>query len=57
VIAGGIVGEAGDLIVDSISSPSLILGKADGLGGVLPLNIEDRKKTDRIQRWIVSNYL
>ena len=57
VIAGGIIGEAGDLIVDSISSPTLILGKADGLGGVLPLNADDRKKTDLIQRWIVSNYL
>lgn len=57
VIAGGIIGEAGDMIVDSISSPSVILGKADGLGGVMPLTAEDRKKTDLLQRWIVSNYL
>ncbi|MBC1935851.1 hypothetical protein HCA69_05690 [Listeria grandensis] len=33
-IAGGIVGQAGDVIVDNVHAPKQILGIADGLGGV-----------------------
>lgn len=35
IVAGGIIGKNGDVIVDNISKPKKILGIADGLGGVI----------------------
>lgn len=35
VVAGGFIGERGDIIVDSISKPIRVIGVADGSGGVL----------------------
>jgi len=35
VVAGGFIGKRGDIVVDSISSPTTVIGVADGIGGVL----------------------
>lgn len=43
VVAGGIIGNKGDLIVDSISNPSRVIGVADGLGKL----IEDPKESEK----------
>jgi 4-hydroxy-2-oxovalerate aldolase len=52
VVAGGMVGDPGDIVVNSISQPSIILGKADGKGGVLPLSDEDWERRRQILEWI-----
>lgn len=35
VVAGGVVGRTGDVVVDSITNPSRVLGLADGAGSVI----------------------
>jgi len=35
VVAGGIIGKRGDIIVDKISNPTRVIGICDGTGGVL----------------------
>jgi hypothetical protein len=34
VVAGGVVGHAGDVVIDSISNPTRAIGVANGEGGV-----------------------
>jgi 4-hydroxy-2-oxovalerate aldolase len=36
VVAGGLVGALGDVVVDSITNPSRVVGVADGRGRILP---------------------
>jgi hypothetical protein len=36
VIAGGIIGNEGDIVLDSIRNPTSVVGVADGEGSVLP---------------------
>jgi hypothetical protein len=36
VVAGGIIGRRGSVVVDSIKNPTRVIGIADGLGGILP---------------------
>lgn len=36
VVAGGIIGREGEIIVDSIRFPTKIIGVADGKGGIMP---------------------
>jgi hypothetical protein len=35
VVAGGVLGRRGDIVLDSISSPTMVIGVADGKGGLL----------------------
>lgn len=35
VVAGGLIGREGEVIVDSIAEPTRVIGLADGLGGIL----------------------
>ena len=35
VVAGGVIGREGNIIVDKISNPTRVIGVADGIGGVL----------------------
>ncbi len=42
LVAGGVMGEKGDIVVDSISNPVRILGVADGKGGLLNVNRSGR---------------
>ena len=41
VVAGGLIGREGDVIVDSIALPTRIIGIADGQGGILTPESED----------------
>ena len=56
VVAGGIVGKAGDIIVDSIDSPSVVIGIADGTGKVryLPESDEERIRLDKVKAAILE---
>ena len=54
IVAGGVIGGKGDIVVDSISSPSLILGKADGLGGINPLDSDDDDARRATLNWMLS---
>jgi len=54
VVAGGIVGRRGDLVVDHINRPRYILGVADGCGGVLPTGPESSDRVRLVQKWIES---
>jgi 4-hydroxy-2-oxovalerate aldolase len=54
VVAGGYIGARGVFIVDSISRPTMIIGKADGNGGVLSLSPSDTEVVSRLQSAIVS---
>jgi 4-hydroxy-2-oxovalerate aldolase len=40
VVAGGVMGRRGDIVVDSVSSPRRIIGIADGQGGILSVESE-----------------
>lgn len=35
IVAGGAIGAIGDIVVDSITSPTIVIGVADGRGGLL----------------------
>lgn len=35
VVAGGVLGRRGDIVLDSISNPTMVIGVADGKGGLL----------------------
>jgi len=54
VIAGGFYGKLGDVVLDSISSPTEIIGIADGKGGLLRKNYSsiDKKKIQITNTWI-----
>jgi len=53
LVAGGIVGEAGDIVVDDCQRPRFLLGESDGRGGLRPLKGERELK---IQQWIIENW-
>ena len=42
IVAGGYIGKKGDIVVDSIDSPSRIIGVADGRGKLLPVDNTSR---------------
>jgi len=35
VVAGGVIGRRGSVVIDSVKNPSRVIGIADGLGGLL----------------------
>lgn len=41
VVAGGLIGNHGDVIVDDFAKPTRIIGVADGTGGIEPINEAD----------------
>ena len=43
VVAGGLIGKKGDVVVDSISNPNRVIGIADGIGGLIK-DVEELKK-------------
>lgn len=49
IISGGVIGKLGDVIVDNVNSPSVIIGVADGQGDVLNEKAADRY-IDNIQK-------
>lgn len=50
VVSNGLVGQAGDLVVDSVSAPTKVIGVADGRGLLLPLEAYDSIDFQRVQR-------
>jgi hypothetical protein len=56
VVAGGLVGREGEVVVDSIRAPSRVIGVADGRGGILPAN-SDQSDVRRVRLYIVRQRL
>jgi len=56
VVAGGLIGKAGDVIVDHIQEPTKVLGIADGKGGILPYD-ETNKSIQRVRKEIIKKQL
>ena len=56
VVAGGVIGQKGDIVLDSINNPSLILGVADGKGSFLNLVGEGdyKDRIAKVQKWILE---
>lgn len=58
VVAGGKIGQPGDIVLDSISNPSVVIGVADGTGGVQRTIPSDKiDDVNRVQREIIHNKL
>jgi len=56
LIAGGIIGNRGDIIVDRIQQPSQIIGIANGVGGVLAskdYSTKDKIRLERAQDFLI----
>jgi hypothetical protein len=50
VVAGGAMGQAGDVIVDSVHHPTRIIGVCDGQGGVrFRFNDREQERVRRVQ--------
>lgn len=56
-VAGGYMGLDGEVIVDNISRPSMVIGIADGEGRVKypPYSAEDQSKIDKVNELIARN--
>jgi len=54
IIAGGIIGKEGDVVVDNISNPTKVIGIADGRGGLISSNVPEEflKKLEKIRKEI-----
>ncbi|WP_370222586.1 NAD(P)-binding domain-containing protein [Cytobacillus sp.] len=55
LVSGGIIGNEGDIIVDSIKSPTQVIGIANGLGGTKEIgkyNLTDIKNLEMVQKYI-----
>jgi len=51
IVAGGIIGERGDIVVDSVTQPERVYGVADGAGGLIdPPSDDGRDRMERIAR-------
>jgi hypothetical protein len=48
VVAGGLVGRRGEVVVDSVSNPSRVVGVADGEGTVI--HERRRRFADRLEK-------
>lgn len=56
VLAGGAVGQAGDIVIDHLSAPRFILGEADGRGGVRPVSAATSARSQAVQQWIMEHW-
>jgi 4-hydroxy-2-oxovalerate aldolase len=56
VVAAGVVGRAGDIVVDDRSRPRFILGVADGEGGLQATGTADSARVRGVEQWIVSQW-
>jgi len=54
IISGGIYGELGDIVVDSVKNPTQLIGISDGKGGIIEKkrSKEFMKKIDLVNEWI-----
>jgi hypothetical protein len=56
VVAGGLVGREGELIVDSITRPTRVIGVADGRGGIVQSDPDD-ERVAAVRRYIAEKRL
>lgn len=49
VVAGGLIGKKGDVVVDSISNPTRVIGISNGVGGMIK-DIDIKKYDNRIKK-------
>jgi len=56
IIAGGLYGNYGDIVVDSINNPTQIIGAADGKGGILNLELSHKfyPRLKKVKKWIIN---
>ena len=52
IVAGGVVGKAGSIVVNSLKKPTRIYGVADGYGGLTNFSNLDADKQDSVLNWI-----
>jgi hypothetical protein len=58
VVAGGFIGERGDIVIDSISNPTKIIGVANGTGRLLKkIDVIQRKKMEKVKSEILKRKL
>lgn len=57
IVAGGVVGQKGDVVVDSVSDPSRVIGVADGKGGVIYDNKRYQPQVDKVRTHIYHKKL
>ncbi|QIM21563.1 hypothetical protein G7075_11180 [Phycicoccus sp. HDW14] len=50
VVSGGLVGPRGSVVVDDVSDPRQVVGVADGVGGLVPLESLEPWMTERMSR-------
>ncbi len=56
VVAGGLIGRNGEVVVDSISRPTKVIGVADGKGGILSAD-DKNEAVKRVRHEIVKRLL
>jgi len=56
IVAAGVVGRAGDIVVDDRSHPRFILGVADGEGGLQAAGAADIDRVRGVEQWIVNQW-
>jgi len=57
IVAGGVIGNKGDVVVDSISNPSKVVGIADGCGHVIYGAKMYQDKIKKVQQEIINRRL
>jgi len=57
VVSGGLIGPKGSIVVDSLVNPTMVIGIADGLGGLLTPEEEAHHKNaiERVEVSILEN--
>ena len=54
IVAGGVVGEPGSVVVNSLQKPTRIYGVADGYGGLEPFRELNQEKQDSVLNWMLG---
>ena len=55
VVAGGIIGQKGDIVVDRIKNPTQVYGVANGYGGLIDNDEEYRLQIAKVERQLQKN--
>jgi len=56
-VSGGVIGAKGTIVVDSIIRPSMVIGVADGKGGLVKNESDYREKMDNVQTFLIEKLL
>jgi 4-hydroxy-2-oxovalerate aldolase len=54
-VAGGYLGDKGDIVVDSLEAPSLIFGVSDGCGSIQPIECANKSVKIKAIKWVLEN--